>query len=815
MFIESLDDYLDTLAGYIYDDDKLVTYKWLSKQLEVHVNVAKQILWEFTQRHKEEETLECTYLLIGTLSDGGMRVEVAKASDLVAVKKKYNKIISEHIYSLQKTLPDIELLAIAGDGDVKYSAIRCKESVERSNEEMHMLRWSTLKYDPEQAKPLEKQETATVDVSKTKSLSPIRNEFNSEKKAMPTKKNTTLNQKNGFNNLFGKANSKQKSPPSSSVITKKTNLASSKKDTSPKTNKSSSPKEKVLKKGGLDTFVAKGNTQVANTVVSTHVTENDKASEDLVMKDHVKQVSILPAKKKQKKDTRGKKRNRSKEVNVEAQKRKRIMICDSSSDSESISGDEEPEPEPSPKKVMVERSPSPPKFKQEGGKRKVLKMVDKTFEEDGFLVTKKVHVYESCSEEEPDNVEIKKIQKLEPQSDICEACLCSIKDEGPTINCDDKELGNNDVLNFELLTLDESKMPSTLILSRNRITEIPRHTLRKFKRLKSLDLSQNYIKEINAGMYADLTNLEDLNFSNNSIELFDISVISVTPTVTILNLSHNLIANLENTNQNFPNVTLHQLRVLDLSYNNLTNIPNSMSTINFPELRTLIVNGNSLKNIMFPDKLILHTLTASNIKSLKSINENVFSKLEAPQGECIDLVVSNNEQLTLIHAEAFQHLNICHLDLSNNHITQVSSQLISDDDNLSERFLINLQGNPFECNCSLQWMLDDIVPWLYHTDPTLLENLRCASPPKMASVRMVHWYKWNEKVFCKDAGDFSEKLTVEVASILNRKEVTFESSPGLLAAIGTAITLLTILVIVGIILTRRRYMKKRRLNRRF
>lgn len=37
---------------------------------------------------------------------------------------------------------------------------------------------------------------------------------------------------------------------------------------------------------------------------------------------------------------------------------------------------------------------------------------------------------------------------------------------------------------------------------------------------------------------------------------------------------------------------------------------------------------------------------------------------------------------------------------------------------------IDLQGNPLACNCSLQWMLNDLLPQLYVINPSILNNLR-------------------------------------------------------------------------------------------
>lgn len=67
---------------------------------------------------------------------------------------------------------------------------------------------------------------------------------------------------------------------------------------------------------------------------------------------------------------------------------------------------------------------------------------------------------------------------------------------------------------------------------------------------------------------------------------------------------------------------------------------------------------------------------------------------------------------------------IFQLDLSNNHFTQFPPKLIDEGKSKNVHYLVNLQGNPFVCNCSLQWMLDDLVPYLYKIEPSLLEELR-------------------------------------------------------------------------------------------
>ncbi|KAF3421346.1 hypothetical protein E2986_08284 [Frieseomelitta varia] len=414
-----------------------VTYKWLSKELEVHVNVAKQILSEFWQKYKEKKQFECVFLLMGHLHDNGMRVEIVKEKDLSTAKEKYSKIIAKHVYSLQKTLPETQLLGLAEDGDVKFSGIKCIENNERNDEEMHMFRWGAVSREIESAPQEKVQSSVSEAASERKATSP-------EEKQVAKKKNAD---RKGFDNLFGKAGNKQKNSSNADKV----EVDSSNHNKKGTSKNGSAEKKKSTQKGGLSNFLELGKNQTktsANSLnkgKSTNSLDKDKcanssvaekganfltkeATEEKVLKTDLKQIQNMKdfeekisKTDKQKQKARSRKRNRSKETNNAVKKRKRIAIQSDSSNSEPSDNENESEldlplsPESCPA-FLKKRSVSPPQVKHENGKRKVLKIVDKTFEEDGFLVTKKVHVYESCSEEEPEITEPKNEKKIVSES---------------------------------------------------------------------------------------------------------------------------------------------------------------------------------------------------------------------------------------------------------------------------------------------------------------------------------------------------------------------------------------------------------------
>ncbi|PBC34490.1 DNA polymerase delta subunit [Apis cerana cerana] len=396
MITESLHEYLEIVAGYIFDDDKLVTYKWLSKVLEVHVNIAKQILWEFWQKYKKEKEFVCTFLLMGILYDNGMHVEIVKEKDLITSKEKYSKVISEHIYSLQKILPEIQLLGNTENGDIKFSAIKCIENNERNDEEMHIFRWGPISNGIQFAP---QEETQSISESNE-----IKKIINPEKKQTFIKKN----ERKGFDNLFGKVINKQKNLYTSSI--EEMNMESSNiKETSKNVLKSS---KEIIQKDKLNNFLQSNENQT-KAVKSPNKKNNINSIQKKITEE---KITLRDNKQK---NMRGKKRSQSKDLNNTTKKQKCITIHDDSSNTESSNDDNEQELElpisPENLSSPISKDSMTPQMKLENGKRKVLKIVDKTFEEDGFLVTKKVHVYESCSEDE---LEILTKKSMIPESHL-------------------------------------------------------------------------------------------------------------------------------------------------------------------------------------------------------------------------------------------------------------------------------------------------------------------------------------------------------------------------------------------------------------
>ncbi|XP_073404612.1 DNA polymerase delta subunit 3 [Dendrobates tinctorius] len=149
--------YLENIDELITDHNKIVTYKWLSHTLGVHVNQAKQMLYDYVTRKRKENVsaqVHVTYLLTGTCVRDGChyhKVAVVKEEQLEAAKSKLSAVATVHVYSIQKAALKDSAPLFSADYDItknnlqncnKFSAIQCPAAVPRSPEEVAQLQKS-------------------------------------------------------------------------------------------------------------------------------------------------------------------------------------------------------------------------------------------------------------------------------------------------------------------------------------------------------------------------------------------------------------------------------------------------------------------------------------------------------------------------------------------------------------------------------------------------------------------------------------------------------------------------------------------------
>ncbi|XP_057409839.1 DNA polymerase delta subunit 3 [Balaenoptera acutorostrata] len=408
--------YLENIDEFVTDQNKIVTYKWLSYTLGVHVNQAKQMLYDYVERKRKENSgaqLHVTYLVSGSLIQNGHschKVAVVREDKLEAVKSKLAVTASVHVYSIQKAMlkdsgplfnTDYDILKSNLQNCSKFSAIQCAAAVPRA---------------PAESSSSEKFEQSDLPVSPETQAS---NELTTNGHGPPIPKQSSQQPKGIMGMFASKAASKtQDANKETRAEAKEVTNASSVGNKAPgKANAISNffGKAAMNKIKNLDSEQAvKEEKKVEQPPVS--VTE-PKLAAPVGLKKSSKKAEPVKMQQKEKKSRRKQVElsdDETKETENIKKKRRRIKLPESDSSEDEVIPDspgayeaESPSPpppaSPSPEPVL-KTEPEPPSVKGSSGENKrkrkrVLK--SKAFvDEEGCIVTEKVYESESCTDSE-------------------------------------------------------------------------------------------------------------------------------------------------------------------------------------------------------------------------------------------------------------------------------------------------------------------------------------------------------------------------------------------------------------------------------
>lgn len=400
--------FLENLEEWILEEDKVVTYKYLSKSLKCHVNVAKQMLFNFVQEQQEKgnKDLGIVYLVSGFVkSDSGptkLKVVMIEEKDMDKQSPTFEKVLTKHIYSVQKhkkisstALFATDIMSVREDiySCNAQNAIKNKAAVPRPSEAFNQMPGPS-----KDVKPVIKKEPTAAASSAIATKPKLENKKPSPKKVSPSKikkedvskKTGSAGKKAGSNiaNMFAKQAAK--------------------------------PKEVKPPKEDLTSKTSPGKENLENARI-----EEEKKSESAEKKKE-SASKVTTSKASSKASSKSKKNSSSKDS---TKKRKRIQVQSDSDESDEEGVVERPpsEDEAPPQARIIESddeeipsTPQPKTKSSQAGRRKVRKEVDKTYmDAKGFMVTKKEFVYESedePAEEEPETKPKSAAKKTSPTS---------------------------------------------------------------------------------------------------------------------------------------------------------------------------------------------------------------------------------------------------------------------------------------------------------------------------------------------------------------------------------------------------------------
>lgn len=307
------------------------------------------------------------------------------------------------------------------------------------------------------------------------------------------------------------------------------------------------------------------------------------------------------------------------------------------------------------------------------------------------------------------------------------------------------DLSHNDIVSLPKFEKQHLKI---LDLHYNRIGGVPPGVFSELGNLEVLDLSHNNIAEIRSDCFAGLKKLLVLNLTDNFLEALSADVFSEVTSLKKLLISGNSLKLVEPT-WLFPLVNLEHLDMRSLG---IQALPND-TFLSLPALSLLELSGNDFVEVP-TDALrsakalkVLHlehnpivTLSSSSFAGLSTIEELHLSAM--PQLTAIEdgafasmtslriLDLANNPQLSRFSADAL-YVNrdsgpatLKEVYLAYANLTSLSATSFD----WCSVHLLDLRGNPWRCDCSLDWVRS------CHFPPELTTHFRCSEPAKLSDL---------------------------------------------------------------------------------
>ncbi|XP_053999827.1 leucine-rich repeat and immunoglobulin-like domain-containing nogo receptor-interacting protein 3 [Hylaeus anthracinus] len=215
-----------------------------------------------------------------------------------------------------------------------------------------------------------------------------------------------------------------------------------------------------------------------------------------------------------------------------------------------------------------------------------------------------------------------------------------------------------------------SKALVRLDLSHNLLVSLPDHSFRPNRRLRELGLSGNRLTKLPSRLFSGLSQLKSLELANNEIDTIPRGLFADLSSLQNLDISGNPITHLSSTTFQ----SLSNLRWLNLRFLPITVLPQDVWHP-VRKLRVLMLSGTRLEILRNEDLKGLENLETLEINQspLREISRRTFDR--TPALRKIDLHDSN---LTFLPAN----------------VAQLSS--------LNE---LQLQGNPWACDCRMFWFV--------------------------------------------------------------------------------------------------------------
>uniref|UniRef100_A0A1S4KCF5 Uncharacterized protein n=1 Tax=Culex quinquefasciatus TaxID=7176 RepID=A0A1S4KCF5_CULQU len=272
-----------------------------------------------------------------------------------------------------------------------------------------------------------------------------------------------------------------------------------------------------------------------------------------------------------------------------------------------------------------------------------------------------------------------------------------------------------------------------LHLNGNKLLQVP-DALYDVPLLRTLDLGENHISNIDNASFKDMIHMYGLRLTENNIETIRKGTFDAMKSLQILNLSKNRLKRVEQAC--FDNNT--NLQAIRLDGNYLTDIAGLFTKL--PNLVWLNISDNHLEVFdyaLIPTGLQWLDIHANKIAELGNYfeieSQLALSTIDASSNQLteitgsaipnsVELLYLNDNLISKVQSYTFfKKPNLTRVDLFGNKITTLDPNAlrisaVPDDKPLPEFYI---GGNPYQCDCNLNWLQKNNVD--SRTQPKLMD----------------------------------------------------------------------------------------------
>ncbi|KAL0830676.1 hypothetical protein ABMA28_002813 [Loxostege sticticalis] len=278
-------------------------------------------------------------------------------------------------------------------------------------------------------------------------------------------------------------------------------------------------------------------------------------------------------------------------------------------------------------------------------------------------------------------------------------------------------IDNNKIKHIDDNAFDNMTTIEDLSLNDNFLASIP-NSIRKLRSLKSLDIGNNNITHLNRENFRGLSELFGLRLVDNKVVYLNEDTFEHLPQLQVLNLASNKIKHVapgcfhKNINLKLLRMDGNEITKFDGIFTALNSLvwlnmsSNKIITFDFRSfpnsLEWLDLNENYIENFINDDMY-----SNVNIKLLDLSHNNLSHLTVTSIPQSVEKLYLNDNNIEHIQVGTFSKLRrLSTVTLNNNKLVQLDMNAfrldqIDEDSDLPEFFI---SGNPFVCDCSMEWI---------------------------------------------------------------------------------------------------------------